>query len=141
MSSPFARMTSSLLVRKGDAAPSVVDLPLRRAAPFGVVASAAPEPAPVNRPVVAPRQLSEGKRAGEPEKQHRIRVIVGAGDLQRIGIAAVKAGVTRQKIIHAALQAYLHEFAADLHQPCHCLTDETCQCGASDGWQTGNGQD
>ena len=137
MSSSFATMTSSLLVRKGDAGPSVVALPLRQAQSRGAAMAAASEPAIFSPRIAPPRQGAEGERADESQKLHRIRVALTAGDLQRIGIAAVKAGVSRQAIIHAALQTYLTQLAEDLHHSCNCLAGEPCSCTAMDSGHAG----
>jgi hypothetical protein len=135
MSSSFATMTSSLLVRKGDAGPSVVALPLRQ--PRAAAMAAAPEPATFSHRIAPPRQGAEGGRADASQKLHRIRVALTTGDLQRIGIAAVKAGVSRQAIIHAALRTYLTQLAEDLHHTCNCLAGEPCACTAMDSEQAG----
>ena len=127
MSSPFARMTSSLLVRKGDAGPSVVALPLRHAQPRAAAMAAAPEPATFSQRIAPPRQ---GAESGE--KLHHIRVAVTTADLQRVGIAAAKTGGSRQTIIHAALQNYFAQLAEDLHHTCNCMVDESCPCTAMD---------
>ena len=127
MSSPFARMTSSLLVRKGDAGPSVVALPLPHAQPRAAAMAAAPEAATFSQRIVPPRQ---GAESGE--RLHHIRVAVTTADLQRIGIAAAKTGGSRQTIIHAALRDYFAQLAEDLHHTCNCMVDEPCSCTAMD---------
>ncbi len=127
MSSQFAPMTSSLLVRKGDAGPSVVALPLRQAVPRAATMAAAPELATFSQRSVPGRA---GAESGE--KLHHIRVAVTSADLQKIGIAAAKTGGSRQTIVHAALRNYFAQLAEDLDRTCSCMADEACPCAAMD---------
>ena len=83
MSSSFATMTSSLLVRKGDAGPSVVALPLRQSRAAAMPTESAPAFSYASR---RRGRGAEGGRADKSQKLHHIGVALTTGDLQRIGL-------------------------------------------------------
>lgn len=97
----FAPITAALLARKGDAAPSAPQKPV-----FAWRAKPAPVPA-------APRA-------------HKITVTLGDGEYQALGIAAVKKGVSRHRIVREALDRHLAQLARD-YGACACMgLDRSC---------------
>ena len=128
MSNPrFAPLTSDLFARKGDATPSAV------------AAAAKPslfwqrEPAPLPPPVVAaPRPAVPEKSEAPPplppgEKPHRMMVTLSNAEFERIGIAAVKKGLTRQQILRAALDAHLDRLKRE-YGGCGCMAMGAAPC-------------
>lgn len=112
----FASITASLLARKGEAQPwngtgmpptEKVSLPWRSHVREAAVA--APPPPPV--------------------KDRSCSVRMSAHDYQRLGILAVKSGVTRQQLLKDALAQFLADKAQDYG--CACLG--ACNKNCSDG--------
>ena len=123
MSSPkFASITASLLARKGEAQPwnglgnslgnsmgtqEAEKAPLAWRAPLAV---AAPPPPP-------------------PAKDKSCAVRMSAHDYERLGILAVKSGVSRQQLLKDALAQFLAGKARDYG--CACLGDCQRNCAPS----------
>ncbi len=167
MSTPhFAPITSSLLARKGDAAPSAIagrpTMFWRREPepstiqPFvseslprvaAVVSNAEPEPAseaprpfvvtPLPeappRPVVAkpePRRVVAAVPDVAPHtpvpapdgKLHKIMVALTPVEFEKLGIAAVKKGVTRHHIVRTALDLHLARLQRE-YGGCGCMAN------------------
>ena len=167
MSTPhFAPITSSLLARKGDAAPSAIagrptmfwrrepeqttvqpfvseSLPrVAAAAPEEPVsASEAPRPFVVTplpetppRPVVAktepPRRVAAPVAIVTPHtpvpapdgKLHKIMVALTPVEFEKLGIAAVKKGVTRHHIVRTALDMHLARLQRE-YGGCGCMAN------------------
>jgi hypothetical protein len=118
----FAPMTASLLVRKGDATPS------------SAAVAAFPKSAPREEPVVAfaphavpaqPAQHGHAEtrgRAHDPEYEKRIMIWIGAEDLERLEIAAIKKGTSRHDIASRAIDVYLRALAQDFPKACGCVS-------------------
>lgn len=131
----FAAMTASLLARKGDAAPS-----LAAASPRPAVATRAemmmrsdPLPPPPFPPALqvraqpaAPVHPTPVHAADDADKPRRIMVTVTADELERLGIAAIKKGLTRHEVVRAALDSYFQKLAAELPQKCNCMANGSC---------------
>lgn len=113
MSQPrFTPITSSLLARKGDAVPS----------------AASPKPslfwAQGEVPPFAPEQPQPD--AGQAPsvavaKPRRMMVTLSAPEFEKLGIAAVKKGVTRHQLMRAALDLYLERLKCEFSE-CDCMT-------------------
>jgi hypothetical protein len=117
--SPFAPITSTLLARKGDAMPSGAKPSLfwTRDVP--------PPPAVHETPCRAPAPPLPPDGA----KPHRMMVTLSAGEFEKLGIAAVKKGLTRHQIVRAALDAHLERLKRE-YGGCGCMAMGT---GCSDG--------
>jgi hypothetical protein len=93
----FAPMTAALLARKGDAGPS------------------APQ-----KPVFVWRQVKPAPTPTAPPRAHRITVTLCEAEYQVLGIAAVKKGVTRHRIVRDALDRHLAQLARE-YGACACI--------------------
>jgi predicted DNA-binding protein len=112
-SARFASITANLLARKGEARPwsqqdTVATPPLWRSEVRA--ATAMPPPPP-------------------PVKDRSCSVRMSAHDYERLGILAVKSGVTRQQLLKDALAEFLVSKAEDYG--CACLG--ACDRGCADG--------
>ena len=107
-SAKFAAITTNLLARKGDAAPSAV----------------APATAPP-RPKLVPRDdqhfPSEPRQPENTDTLRRISVSITQEELERLRIAAIKKDTNRHDIVRRALNDYFRKLSAELPQPCACL--------------------
>ena len=122
-SAKFAAISASLLVRKGDAAPSVV-MPMM----------APPRPAPISHddrpaPPELPPFASEPRQPDNADKMRRVVFSITQEDLERLCIVAIKKGATRQEIVHGALQDYFRKLAAEFPHPCACMEAGSCCSG------------
>ena len=129
----FAPITASLLARKGEAAPSfgtkrpvawtselpALREPVRDIPPSFVTGSefAHVETTPVQHDVAAP------KPTAAPEKPRRVVVSMSPCEFERLGIAAVKKGVSRHDLVRDTVNAYLARLATELNHSCACLQD------------------
>ncbi len=110
-SARFASITSSLLARKGEARPwaqeaAVTTPPAWRSDARAAIAAPPPPP---------------------PDKDRSCAVRMSAHDYERLGILAVKSGVTRQQLLKDALAQFLAGKAQDYR--CACLG--ACNRGCS----------
>jgi hypothetical protein len=111
----FAPMTSSLLARKGDATPSGVKPSLfwtRDVPP----PAPPPPPAMLNLPHTAPLPPGPPDNA----KPHRMMVTLTASEFEKLGIAAVKKGLTRQQVLRIGLDAHLERLKRE-YGGCGCM--------------------
>ncbi|MDE2073079.1 MAG: hypothetical protein KGJ81_06535 [Alphaproteobacteria bacterium] len=111
-------MTASLLARKGDAAPSLVAPAITLPRPALVtceVQPAAPEPPPF-------------PKTEQSDRLRRIVVSITQDELEKLGIAAIKKGISRHDIVRGALEEYFRKLAAELPQPCACMDGGACRC-------------
>ncbi len=114
MSNPrFAPITSSLLARKGDAVPSSV-----AAKPSLFWTREAPPPPPVALEVPHTAPLPPGPP--DTGKPHRMMVTLSATEFERLGIAAVKKGVTRHQVLRTALDTHLERLKRE-YGGCGCM--------------------
>jgi hypothetical protein len=123
-SAKFATMTASLLARKGDAAPSVV-----------VPVMAPPRPALVPRddrsaPPDLPPFVFEPRQPDNAEKLRRVMVFISQEELERLGIAAIKKGISRHDIVRGALDDYFRKLSAEFPRPCACV-EGGCGCSGT----------
>lgn len=107
--SKFAAMTANLLVRKGEAAPSTVT-PFRD-----------------DRPMVTPAPKNHGC-AGVPAAPRRIVLKLDARDYERLGLIAVKRGVSRQSLAPDAMTLYFEKLAGEFS--CACIGGCLKTCAA-----------
>jgi len=117
----FASITSSLLARKGEAAPwgERTPLPWREAPPL------APAPMPMSAPIstsVRPAPLP-------PDAVKRCTVRLSLNDYERLGIMAVKKDITRQQFLQSALARVLDELAREFPAGCSCVGGCGQNCG------------
>ena len=137
----FAPITASLLARKGEAAPSfgtkrpvawtselpALREPVRDIPPSFVTGTefAHVESAPVQHDVAAPKSVSA------PEKPRRVVVSMSPCEFERLGIAAVKKGVSRHDLVRDTVNAYLAQLASELNHSCACLQDGSHCAGSA----------
>ena len=111
MSQPrFTPITSSLLARKGDAGPSAV---VQKRSHYWTQGEAHPSRAAEQRdgdlPVIA--------------KPRRLMVTLSAPEFEKLGIAAVKKGVSRHQLMRDALDLYLERLKCEF-SACGCMTGD-----------------
>ena len=105
MSTPrFAPLTSNLFARKGDATPSAPKPPL-----YWMREPAAPKP---DLPPPPPPPAAE--------RPHRMMIALSPSDYEKLGIAAVKKGVTRHQVLRSALDAHLERLKRE-YGGCGCM--------------------
>jgi hypothetical protein len=118
----FTPITSNLLSRKGDAAPSAVagkPSLVRANGSLPHFASAQAKPPAATPP--------------DGVKSHRMMVTLSASEFEKLGIAAVKKGVTRHQMVRTALDLYLEQLRQEFGT-CSCMTlDGTCMAGCGAG--------
>jgi hypothetical protein len=124
--SRFAPLTSDLFARKGDATPSAVAAKpalfwQREVAPPPVAVAPQPKPKAEATPPLPPG-----------EKPHRMMVTLSQTEFERIGIAAVKKGLTRQQILRGAIDAHLDRLKRE-YGGCGCMAmgGNMCEDGCS----------
>ena len=148
----FASLTAGLLVRKGEAAPSLVAAGPAR--PFG----AAPdrleaalmqprEPVPPPPPAEAlehtpapegqelPPHVAAPERAfaqpvreialhsDHPDKPRRLMVSLSAEEYEMLGLIGVKKNATRHQLLRIAFDEYLLQLVEEFGEGCHCIAN------------------
>jgi hypothetical protein len=92
-------------------------------------------PEPRNQPDSA--SVSRIKTAGSPgapgERTKRFSLALSPAEFERLGVAAVKKGVSRQQILRESMDFYLTDIARTLMVPCECLSGSSCQRNCSAG--------
>ena len=121
-----ARLSSSLLVRKGEAQPSGPDAPpgglvQPRAAGGGLTRPAAPRGPVVEIlvPASTPRPTTAGSGRPGPDDRVSLTVRIDRTLHTRLRVLAARQQRTNQDIVEGALAAYLEVFAAG----CACVRD------------------
>ena len=139
----FAPMTSALLSRKGQAAPSPLFPPapdsywraVERVNGNGIPASAPAlatvreEPLheePGEAPVVVTAKLMNDDRP------HKVRVSLSNGEFERFGLAAVKRGIARHQLVREAINDYVDRLMRD-YENCGCITAMATASGCCRG--------
>ena len=120
----FTPITSRLLARKGDAVPSMV------AAKTSIISRLAERKA---QSASAANGL-DSAQPGPPgiAKPHRMTVVLSAAEYEKLGIAAVKKGVTRHQLVRTALDLHLERLRQE-YAGCACMAaGGSCDggCGA-----------
>jgi hypothetical protein len=152
MSAPkFASITASLLARKGEASPSTFEGPpgaeilwssLHREAPQSSSAMRRNEHVRAaivhEQPALDVEHFSEGggeRRAfgaEAGERRHRISLALSAQEHEKLGIVAVKRGMTRHQLMRDALDAYFEKLASEYRSDCACIATGGCRNGCID---------
>jgi hypothetical protein len=123
--SKFAAVTASLLARKGDAAPSDI-------LPMLTPSRRAPDSSDDRPPSELPLPFFEGRRLDDTVKMRRVVISLMPEELERLGIAAIKKGVSRHDIIRDALDGYFRKLSSELSKPCACMAGTSCCSGAAE---------
>lgn len=133
----FAPITANLLARKGEAAPAfgtkrslgwTSDLSALREPVRDTPPSFATGTEFVHVESAAPQQvIAASKLASTPEKPRRVVVSMSPCEFERLGIAAVKKGVSRHDLVRDTVNAYLARLASEMDHRCACLGDGS-QC-------------
>lgn len=154
----FATITASLLARKGEAQPSAHPHP----APQPVIWSSSllKHPGPdafanlERSPTAEAETPHNGFHAGEDEhadlaqfsdpgakpvavsaheKRHRVSLAVSAHEHEKLGIVAIKKGLTRHQLLRNALDFYFEKLAGEFQANCACIATGTdCANGCGD---------
>ena len=154
----FAAITASLLARKGAAQPSAVaefpKTPIlwsstgrhneRRVdwaapeprhpepqRPEPVRLEPRPEPTSSHQLRFSDADAGVADLASHGEKRHRISLALTAIEHEKLGIVAVKRGVTRHQLMRDALDCYFEKLAVDYRSHCACIAAGGCQNGCS----------
>jgi hypothetical protein len=138
----FAPITSNLLARKGDAKPwqppshglrelvlvssheSVTGLP----ADFR---AESPQPCNESDSEALPRIKTAANPGAPRERTKRFSLALSPAEFERLGVAAVKRGISRQQILRESMEFYLTDIAQTLMVPCECLSESSCQRNCS----------
>jgi len=111
----FSAITSSLLARKGDAVPSAV---APKPSLFWWRANGHP---PDTEPKNArTKKAAKPPRPPEPGRPHKMVVVLSAAEYEKLGIAAVKKGVTRHQVVRSALDLHLERLKCE-YAGCSCM--------------------
>ena len=131
----FAPITSNLLARKGDAKPwqppshrlhELVLVPTRES-DSGQSSSQPPNQSEFG----AVRIKTAGNSGVLGERTKRFSLALSPAEFERLGVAAVKKGVSRQQILRESMEFYLTDIAQTLMVPCECLSESSCQRNCS----------
>jgi hypothetical protein len=130
--SKFAPMTSNLLARKGEAGPSVGpgkanpgwhdwrEMAPRAGSAFAALSALPEYVRPVEQP--APAQPAPGHPPGvDSDHPRKIIIKLSQEEHERLAIAAVKKGVTRNQLVRAALDAYADALLQEYGKTCACI--------------------
>ena len=127
--SRFAPITAALFVRKGEAVPSVPKPSLfwTREPPLAPPEpELEPEPEPVFRQAAFAAPPPPPPSDGKP---HRVMLTLSATEFEKLGIAAVKKGLTRHQILRTALDTHLERLKRE-YGGCGCMAMRgSCQDG------------
>ena len=147
MSRPkFAPMTSSLLARKGEALPSLIGTRSRlreiehHHIEDGPAFLTERAPAPHGNDhftgrdlhlVDADRRHEERHPPAAPDGTRKLFLRLSAQEYERLGIAAVKKGLTRNDILRDAVNSYIAELVREYQDSCGCISGSAARCGDS----------
>jgi hypothetical protein len=145
--SKFASITASLLARKGEARPWTDPLPKKSLSwkddeglpladepitppPFVEVrpTSVQPAPRPCDEPEFSDLSVPEPARPFDPERIKKCTIRMSFIDYERLGIIAVKKNVTRQHLLHEALERCFQMAVEEYRQDCACLGNRESCC-------------
>ena len=139
----FASLTAGLLVRKGEAAPSVVApgpaLPFGRSAegvePTASVHPREPARAPAPEWQELPPRIAAPERdsaapvreialhSDHPDKPRRLMVSLSAEEYEMLGLIGVKKNATRHQLLRIAFDEYLLQLVEEFGEGCHCIAN------------------
>jgi hypothetical protein len=124
----FAPITSALLARKGQAAPSqlfppppdsywrpLMQLNGHGAAPPASAHEELMNEEPEGVPVTVSAKLMHDDRP------HKVRVSLSNAEFERFGLAAVKRGIARHQLLREAINDYVDRLMRD-YENCGCIT-------------------
>jgi hypothetical protein len=128
----FASMTSALLARKGQAAPSQPFppppdsywRPVARVNGDSVPASASALATVREEPTHEESEetpLVVTAKLMTDDRPHKVRVSLSNGEFERFGLAAVKRGIARHQLIREAINDYVDRLMRD-YENCGCIT-------------------
>lgn len=133
----YAPITSSLLARKGEAAPSPIVSSARPMTWLSEVPHKKPAEVSETRFVFTPEDLAPASPSGagsrpESEKSRRIVLNLTAQEYETLGLVAVKKGSTRHHLAQAAMDAYFEWLVAEYGEACSCIAGGAmCRCECS----------
>ena len=144
----FASLTSGLLVRKGEAAPSpIVSGPIASAATLPFIHASERVEAPVSIHSRAPARASAPEwhappphieapervfarpareialHSDHPDKPRRLMVTLTAEEYEMLGIIGVKKDVTRHQMLRIAFDEYLAQLVEEYGEKCLCVAN------------------
>jgi hypothetical protein len=126
----FASITSALLARKGDAAPSVIP-PVRSVPAYDTEREYEPRPMLPVRPAPRPTQ-KRPRLLASAERKRRVVVTLTADEFQKLGIVAAKKDSTRHDLVRDALFDQLNAFARQEAPACACINSgQPCDCDST----------
>lgn len=114
--SRFTPITSNLLARKGDAVPSTTSSDGNVSKFWTRADTHNPSPPPAESPQAALAPPAPPATA----KPHKIMVTLTASEFEKLGIAAVKKGVTRHQVVRDALDLHLDRLKRE-YGGCSCM--------------------
>ena len=140
--SKFGRLTSDMMVRKGDAEPSDIrrSRKQKKDAPALNLVASTPQPSPDHAYQTADQTVVPGEDSdlllpygvfehtlaqAAPKKQHRIMIVLTEEEHETLGILAVKKGFTRHQVLRKALDGYLEWLVDEYGTKCRCISS-TC---------------
>jgi len=118
----FAPMTAGLLARKGEAVPAgaarvpFAPIVLREPAPHSSHAESTVRFAAASTPV-----HEEHSRHSEVDRPHKLRVALSDTEFEKLGLAAVKHGLTRHQLIRDAIDSYVDLLIKRYQGNCRCI--------------------
>jgi len=122
----FARITSNLLVRKGDAGPSRVKPPKRSKTKKS--SNGAANVVHLDGFMAPHSVYSKAAVPKAPARDHEIVITLTAGEHETLGLIAAKKGVTPHQIVRQALDGYFAWLADEYAHTCRCIAS-TCSEG------------
>jgi hypothetical protein len=111
--SKFSPLTGNLLVRKGEAGPSIIRPEKWTLGPAASLKKRAGKKAPA--------------AANDAPKFRRLVLSMTPREYETLGLIAVKKGTTRHHIAQEAMAVYLDTLADEFGEGCMCI--EACQRG------------
>jgi hypothetical protein len=140
--SKFGRLTSDMMVRKGDAEPSDIrrSRKHKKDAPALNLVASNPQSPPDHPYQTADQTVVAGEDSdlllpygvfehtlaqAAPKKQHRIMIVLTEEEHETLGILAVKKGFTRHQVLRKALDGYLEWLVDEYGTKCRCISS-TC---------------
>ena len=136
--SKFTPVTASLLVRKGEAAPSsVASMPPAAVTWLADVSRRAPGQQPAEHKFVFhqsdPSDVHAHPGDHSSEKLRRIVLNLTPHEYETLGLVAVKKSSTRHQLAQEAMDAYFDWLMSEYGEACSCIAGGVlcrCECGA-----------
>ena len=129
----FAPMTPALLARKGEALPSLIGPKPRWDAPQPLDIPERGVPPGFERLQRAPFHLAERRHeerhAHAPDGSRKLFLRLSPDEYEKLGIAAVKKGLSRNDIVRDAVNSYIAELIREYQNSCGCISGCASGCG------------